>query len=348
VDPDAELASLGVDSMSGIQLRKNLMAATDVEFPLARMIDHPTARHLATLLDSLRPAVDRPTPATPDSTATSTLARLTVGAARRGALLDAVAVVRAAARLAPTAHSPADLADPRGTLLISDGPARPQLVGVPSFLAGSGPHQFAALAAGFPRRHRMSALTLPGFAGTPLPATWADVIEAVATTARDLAGADPVILVGHSVGGILAHAAAAALGAHAAGVVLIDTFGPTPDDQDALLSAALNDVIDRDSGLLTDANLLAMGRYIDLFTQWRPPESTLPTLLLAAATNTPSRRLGHQPRWHRAADTALTVPGDHFSLLEAAAATTASAIQTWITAATGTTAGRAGPLPGRS
>ncbi|MBB5803003.1 acyl transferase domain-containing protein [Saccharothrix ecbatanensis] len=331
VDPDADLASLGVDSMSGIQLRKELMAITGVEFPLARMIDSPTARSLADLIDSLRP--DTGNPAVGDNAEAATLTRLTIDAARRGALLDAVAVVRSAARLLPTTASTSEMDDPPRGLLVADGPARPQLIGVPSFLAGSGPHQFTALAAGFARRPRMAAVALPGFTGSPLPASWADVVDAVARTTRELAGDHPVVLIGHSVGGVLAHATAAALGERVAGLVLIDTFEPGRDEE-AQLSAALNEVLDRDSGVVTDANLLAMGHYIDLFAQWRPADIAAPTLLVAADTATASGRLGGQPLWQQVADTVVTVPGNHFTVLEVEATATASAVEAWIGAVT--------------
>ena len=61
----------------------------------------------------------------------------------------------------------------------------------------------------------MSALTLPGFDG-PIAATWPAMVDALADATLRAAGGSPFVLVGYSIGGVLAQAVAASL--QAAGI----------------------------------------------------------------------------------------------------------------------------------
>ena len=141
----------------------------------------------------------------------------------------------------------------------------------------------------------VSALALPGFApGEPAPGSWDAAIGALAAAARRAAGEDPLVLVGYSVGGVMAQAVAARLeadGAAPAGVVLIDTFDPDGEDQREVFGWAMGQVLDRDHAYqaVDDAGLRTMGRYMRLLQERAPAASSAPALLVRAG----------RPDWRR-------------------------------------------------
>lgn len=73
--------------------------------------------------------------------------------------------------------------------------------------------------------------------------------------------------------------------------------------------------------------LTAMAGYFELFSDWKPAPLACPTLyvrardLLPGAAPAPGWSLPH---------TEITVPGDHFTMLEEHARTTALAIHEWL------------------
>ncbi len=175
----------------------------------------------------------------------------------------------------------------------------------------------------------MSALTLPGFDG-PIAASWPAMVDALADATRYAAGGSPFVLVGYSIGGVLAHAVAASLqaaGNPAAGIAMIDTFDPEPAELRAeVFSWAMGQILDRDHELIVinDDNLIAMGSYLRLFDDWRPEPVAAPTLLVEATDGG-----ARWPRWS-IAERRVAVPGDHFSLMERHADLTALAVQDWL------------------
>jgi acyl transferase domain-containing protein len=251
-----------------------------------------------------------------------------------GRLPEIVPLLAEASRFRPAAHAAKDL-DVR-PVLVSDGPTDPTLVCLPSFLAGSGPHQFARLAAGLRNRRRVCALPLPGFAeGSSTPGSWAVAVEALAEATQRAARGGPVVLVGYSIGGVVAHAVAADLaraGNAPGGLVMIDTFEPVAEQRAATFGWAMGQVIDRDHDFLVldDSAMLAMGGYLRIFDEWRqapaPAPAPAPSLLLRAENVAGGR---HANAWS-AADTIVPIPGDHFSILERDVPSTATALESWL------------------
>jgi thioesterase domain-containing protein len=181
----------------------------------------------------------------------------------------------------------------------------------------------------------MSALTLPGLGTSPLlPGSWRAAVYSLAAAALHAAGGAPLVLAGHSIGGALAHAAAASLeraGHRVEGVVLIDTYEPEPAQQQAVFAWAMGRILTRDgapAGLDDDA-VLAMGGYLRLFDDWAADPLTAPALLLTAERG-PDAPDGAAWRLWQAADTVTPVTGDHFSLLEEHAAHTARTVEEWL------------------
>ncbi|MFG2007410.1 acyl carrier protein [Spirillospora sp. NPDC048911] len=47
IEDDGNFLELGLNSLSALELTKNLMAITEMEIPLVTIVDHPTAAQLA-------------------------------------------------------------------------------------------------------------------------------------------------------------------------------------------------------------------------------------------------------------------------------------------------------------
>ncbi|MFE0138098.1 alpha/beta fold hydrolase, partial [Streptomyces sp. NPDC059037] len=251
------------------------------------------------------------------------------------AIAEAVPVLVAASRFRPSFSSTAELTGSPRSVLAADGNASPAVICVPSFLAGSGPHQFARLAVEFSPRVRTSALILPGFGkSSPLPASWDVVVEAMAEATLEAAAGERFFLVGHSVGGLMAQAVAERLqrsGREAEGVAMVDTYDiDDSGEREALFDWAMNEILDRDPTgvVVNDDNLLAMGAYLRLYDQWSPVSIKAPTLAVRAAAADATLNAPIDPTW-KAADFGESVLADHFSILEDKAATTARVLGEW-------------------
>ena len=353
VQSERTLLELGFSSVGAVELQQRLVATAGVELPATLPIQELTPAGLAVLVSDAQAssshepaapstpvaAADPATPSTVADPATpSTAARpgtLTtmLRAAHAGdRILDAVPLLVSAGHLLD-ATGDAGAFDVAAATLVSDGSCDPRLICVPSFLAGSGPHQFVRFAAAFAARRRISAITLPGFgAGEPMPGSWDVAVTAIARRAREAAGGDPFVLVGYSVGGVLANAAAEVLardGDGAAGVVLLDTLDADEQDQADVFAWAMGHMLDRDHAYLTlsDEGLLVMGAYMRLLAARRPAPPATPSLLVRAE-NAPGG--GPAPWRGPAADTTLALDADHFGLLEDRCDATAAAVDGWI------------------
>jgi acyl transferase domain-containing protein len=123
------------------------------------------------------------------------------------------------------------------------------------------------------------------------------------------------------------------------GLVLLDTYHITPDNhgEDWLLSLAAPPPQDPGRPLFSgddDSALAAMGAYNRIFLGWHPEPVTAPTLLVRASHPTSAMAAsadgcGWRTSWPSAHDV-LDVPGDHLTMMQEHADTTASAVRTWI------------------
>ncbi|MFE2561849.1 alpha/beta fold hydrolase, partial [Streptomyces sp. NPDC059352] len=214
---------------------------------------------------------------------------------------------------------------------------RLKIVCVPSFVVGSGPHQFMRFAARFEGRRDVYVCTLPGFrGGEPAPASWEAAIEVLEQAIRHAVGEDPFVLVGYSIGGVVAHSLAArfeASGDSPVPVVMIDT--PTPDGEeetDRVFSMVMTEILSREDAAIVvdDANWLSMGTYMRLLTE-RPAARITSRSLLVRAGELLGDSGQSWPAWE-IADDEVEVTADHFALIESAAADTADVTERWIKA----------------
>ena len=221
VDADESMAALGLDSLSAIELRNRLTRVTGLALEATLVFDHPTP---AAIAEHVHAQLGQVAEAAPAARGGGTLTALVEAAHEGGRLLDAMPLLVETAKLRASlaAEAPAARLVP-----LSAAKGSPTLVCLPSFVPGSGPHQFARFAAALGSEFAISALSLPGFRGDALPGSWDAAIEALCVPLRELDG--PLVLVGYSIGGALANAIAGRL--EVAGLIMLDTYVPAAEDE---------------------------------------------------------------------------------------------------------------------
>ncbi|WP_344942694.1 type I polyketide synthase [Sphaerisporangium flaviroseum] len=351
VDPRRGLLELGMDSLTMVELRNRLSAATGLRVRGNLVVSAGTPEAIARMLDAELGEEG----VSEDAPHGGAFGALFAHARESGRLAPFTGLLADAARFRPEfgAAEP-DLPEP--TVLVRGG-GRPRLICLPTVLATSGPHQYARLAArlrsgdgateggragageggaedGGSGEREITAFALPGFRnGERLPASLEALVEATVEAVRGHAEGEPFVLLGYSSGGILARFAAARLeelGVRPDGLVLVDSY---PIDEDFLERTApgvLSAMAERAEGVmpLDDDRLTAMGAYLRLLIGREPKPVTAPTLLVAAAE--PIAGAAGLDRAGTPADDRVEVPGDHFSVIEEHVATTAQAVAEWL------------------
>jgi len=347
IDPEREFKELGFDSLAAIELRNRLTQSTGLRIQPTVAFDLPTPMALATYLAD-RVAEEGPSAQADGgspkvSSDAGTLAALLRSAHDQDSLPAFVPLITDASKFVPAFHSPEELERPPSLVSLAAGEGT-QLICVPSFLAGSGSHQFVRLAGCLDGVRPVSALALPGFRpGELVPGSWNVLIEALATATREAVGDDPFVLVSYSHGGAPAHALAHLLeeqGVHPSGLVMIDTYAPEDDDErNQLFIDVMGTILDKGHALLQEAldddNLLAMGNYFRVGVEWDPVPIAAPSMLVRASEPLGDAfEGGRLPEWQLPPDV-VEVSGDHFGLIDRSASRTAQAIDTWVRETTG-------------
>ncbi|MEU8438253.1 type I polyketide synthase [Streptomyces sp. NPDC029216] len=336
---------LGFDSLTAVRLAKRLGRATGRKLPGTLVFDHTTpaalTAHLLELLD-LRPGGG---PATPADTADSSGEDLLVGLYRRagelGRLTEGIEMVTAAARLRPVFDA-ADADRNRPVpVRLAHGDEGPHLVCFGPYMAPSGVHQYARFAAAFGGRRSIWGLPEPGFGpGESLPRDVEALVEVHVGAVTACAGEEPVVLVGYSSGGWVAHAVACRLeqlGRPVEGIVMLDSFTRSRGMGDRFQAAVVREQSDRFEFISAPGTqLTAMGGYLTLFQDWNAPEAAAPTLVVRAAdwmadgADPAADRTDDRPPAPEHAQTVTEVPGNHYTLMERHAESTATAVDEWI------------------
>jgi acyl transferase domain-containing protein/acyl carrier protein/thioesterase domain-containing protein len=331
VEPGRSFAEHGMDSMTGVELRDRLAERTGLTLPATTVFDFATPALLADhLLAGLKPE------RVPQPAATGTIDALYRQACADGKIADGMELVLAASKLrlsfdVSTVHE--NLPEP---LRLAEGTTTPVVVCFPAMAATAGPHQYARFAGAFRGRRQVNVLPMPGFVrGERLPSTMDALLDAQAEAVLRCTGDSPAVLLGHSAGGWIANAVAhrlAELGASPAGVVLLDSIAPGADisaeDQFGMVGMMFDKEREMGASVIDDVRLTAMGGYHRIFADWTVPPLDCPVLYVRAADPMFAAPAAH-PAWplpHELTE----VAGNHFTMLEEHARSTAAAVDSWL------------------
>ncbi|TVL90394.1 KR domain-containing protein, partial [Streptomyces sp. SAJ15] len=369
INPSVGFMEAGFDSLTVLELCKRMAGETGLRLPATLLFDHSTprafARHLQAVLD-VSGAVADPDGEGAAGGATGPVrgagANLSAGASpsesaeilphslaslfRRAHDLDEVPrgmqLMRAASYFRPGFASVADMGPAPSPLRLARGAVQPSLLCLPTVAAVASPNQYARFASYFRGVRDMWFLPLPGFAAEEsTPASMEALMEFESKLALDCVGDTPFVLVGHSGGGLVAHALAVhleAIGRPPAALVLIDTYAYGSASMVTLARELANGMFETERifGLrMDDTRLTAMGCYLRLFANHVPQATSMPTLCLRGVDRVADdmSEVSSQEEWRPMWEfphTPMDVAGDHFTIMQEHAFATAESVDCWL------------------
>ncbi|MGH8759288.1 MAG: SDR family NAD(P)-dependent oxidoreductase, partial [Burkholderiales bacterium] len=346
IDPGARFLEIGFDSLAATDLSKRLTASMGFKLSTAIVLEYPNASALA---QRLSVEMDKRAAAAIPSTHQVGLSGVTDSASirllyrsacQRGMIMQGFELLTAVAKLRPQIETSGEFGRDMEPVRLAAGPGDTTLICIPPFVAPSGPHNYAHIALHFDKRRDVYSFAHPGFGdGEPLPATAALIIRMHAEAiVRHMQG-KPFALAGYSSGGWVTHSVAdylESIGVSPRGVILFDTLPSREEDSWEKVYKPLQTLATREQAadLTTDDQLTAMAAYVELFKDWKSKPIKAPIVQLRASEPIPEWADLKEDFWKAPWDyphDALDVEGDHFTLMNENASSTASALQGWLT-----------------
>ncbi|GAA1643016.1 acyl transferase domain-containing protein/acyl carrier protein [Actinoplanes couchii] len=347
VDAQRNFYELGFDSLTAVELRNRLSAATGLRLPATVIFDNKTPDELAGWIRA-ELAVQQGTTtglaAPAGEPERDSVERLFLDGLAAGKVREAQRMLATLAALRPTFEYVSELEDLPLSMQLAAGATGPQLICVPAPTANSGPHQYSRLAAQFRGEHEVSALPLIGFAtGERLPDNPEVAVRVIAESALRASDGKPFVLVGHSSGGSLAYAAAGVLestwGVRPTAVILLDTLSFQHNEDEGVdyggmmqLNFAGGD--DASPVRLTNSRLSAMGRWMVLLNRMQVQHTTAPVLSIRCTRESVAGSVADLTPIVEGA-VVSPIDADHLSLVREDSEHTAVLMRQWLGALAG-------------
>ncbi|MFC9271033.1 type I polyketide synthase [Streptomyces zhihengii] len=342
VEPDREFLELGMSSLTAVELRDALQVAAGVPLGGSVVFEHTTPAalgahvlHLVLGPDAGDAVAEEAGDAAPrDGGILRTLMR---EAGRAGKLPKFMELLMEMASYRPRFEEPDELEVAPRPVFLARGDAPMRIVGQCGISAVAGAHEFARFAVPFRGQRDVVALPVPGYRdGELLPAGPDAALGWQARTLLEAVGDNPFVIVGHSGGGLFAHALAYRLeqmGRVPAGVVLVDSYPLDQPVHSEWMDEFSDGMFEREdlSVPMNDVRLTAQAWYGLMFAQFHPREIQAPTLLVRASEPIGEWNLDGDWRasW-RLAHEAVDVPGNHLTIMREHGETTAMAVARWL------------------
>ncbi|HSS03783.1 MAG TPA: SDR family NAD(P)-dependent oxidoreductase, partial [Solirubrobacterales bacterium] len=346
IDPETAFLEMGLDSLGAVELRSRFGSLSGLHLPATLAFDYPTPAALAKYLcaEALAGSPGSEPGAAPDDPFDSTLEQdggttiksLLSQARGKGRALELVQLLDAVAPFRPSYQDP-EPGEMPVPVALAKGDSQPRLICLATATPQSGTHEYTAFAKQLDGTRGVFALPQSGFApGEKVPASYAVAVEVLAEAVASLVGEEPYVLLGHSTGGLYAHAVAKRLEEMAVeptALVVVDTYRRDKSVSMDILEPLIGALTETESAdiSISTTRLTAMGAHVRLLSEWRLQELSSPTLMVRCAdplSGVSTEGDWRAPAWDLA--TEVEVPGDHFSMMQQHAAATAGAIEEWL------------------
>ena len=342
VDPERNFTEMGLDSLGAVELSNRLEARTGLPMRATVAFEYPTPTALAThmLGEASRSARPEGPGVRPEGTlgegseaADGSLGSLFTRARQQGKELEFLQLLRSAAPFRASFDAALEPGQAPAPVSLAAGASGPKLICIATATPMSGAHEYMPFAKGFDGIRDVLALPQSGFVpGEAVPASLGAAVETLAGTARDVAGGEPFVLLGHSTGGLYAHAVAAQLeaeGVAPAAVVVVDSYREVKAEVIDPLATAVLAVVD-ETEMVNTTRLTAMGVHLQLLSEWSFSELSAPVLLVRCSESLPGALADTEWRVAPWGGPEVEVPGNHFSMMQEHAGATAQAIEDWL------------------